>query len=164
MLVEPNSEPRDGQTTATRPVPARSNGSPPAPSTELQLLEPSPRDGGPTKSLAGPNPSPGKAGYALLQTNDFARQLADLPRRESDRISKKLVDLESTPLRNTTLLYPPFRGRRRFRVGDYRVIFTICEECRKDGFQEDVGCGGCPGTPDRTVTLRAVRIRGNAYD
>jgi mRNA-degrading endonuclease RelE of RelBE toxin-antitoxin system len=108
--------------------------------------------------------SPVATEYELFSTMTFDGQLDGLQERDRERIRRKVLDLARYPYRNTLLLRPPHEGKRRFRVGDYRVLFTICGECRQSGFQLAVKCEGCPGRADKTVTLREVAHRSRVYD
>ncbi len=102
--------------------------------------------------------------FILFETETFREQLDEYQSGEQPRIEHKLEDLERDPYRKTIKLEAPFLGHRRFRIGDDRVVFTVCEECRKHSHQAHVKCEGCPGKPGNIVTLRFVGGRGSIYD
>lgn len=51
----------------------------------------------------------------------------NLKQRIEDGINKLLED----PYHNTEFGKGLWRGKRKLRVGDYRIAFIICEECQK---------------------------------
>ena len=66
--------------------------------------------------------------YKLAIKKSVARDLRKLEPDQADRILKKIeVDLPEKADR-FPLLKGKFAGLRRFRVGDYRVIYTLIED------------------------------------
>lgn len=65
--------------------------------------------------------------YELQWTIDAMRDLHILDSKTSDRITKKVswFAKQSSPLRHAQPLVGVYKGRYRFRVGDYRVLFKI---------------------------------------
>ena len=66
--------------------------------------------------------------YKLAFKKSVARDLKKIEPDQADRILKKIeVDLPEKADR-FPLLKGKFAGLRRFRVGDYRVIYTLIED------------------------------------
>jgi mRNA interferase RelE/StbE len=63
--------------------------------------------------------------YHTLFTPEARDELRKIPRENALRILAKLTELESDPLgfKTTALVSQP--DRRRLRVGDYRIIYTM---------------------------------------
>ncbi len=68
------------------------------------------------------------------------------------------------PYHNTELLQgKQLKGRRRARIGNHRITFVICEECRKNQWREIFQCSDCKDKPNRFIRLIQVGHRGNVY-
>ncbi len=98
-----------------------------------------------------------------------------LPRFERDlerygslreRIYKTVNQIAADPYARTERLgHPPgalnLKGCRSARVGrNFRIIFVICADCRKE--PECLYCF-CEGLPDRAIVLLTVRPHDKAY-
>lgn len=66
--------------------------------------------------------------YKIAFKKSVARDLKKLDRDEADRILKKIE--QDLPEKADTFpsLTGKFKGLRKFRIGDYRVIYTIIED------------------------------------
>jgi mRNA-degrading endonuclease RelE of RelBE toxin-antitoxin system len=104
--------------------------------------------------------------FVLYETEPFGRDLAQIHPPDAERIRRKIWEYlpENAVSKAAGYLRGAFRQYRRLRVGDYRVMFTVCYECRQKTFQDEVGCKSCPGKPGNSVVLQFVRKRGAAYD
>jgi len=51
-----------------------------------------------------------------------------------DRIIKKIDEICGNPYGTSERLAGPLKDKRKTRIGTYRIVFTICEECRKEQF------------------------------
>jgi len=63
--------------------------------------------------------------YKLTYTERSLKDIPKLDRVVRKRISKKLLTFQEDPIRLSEPLKESKFGRRRFRVGDYRIIFDI---------------------------------------
>jgi mRNA interferase RelE/StbE len=63
--------------------------------------------------------------YRTVFTPEARDELRKIPRENALRILAKLTELESDPLgfKTTAMVSQP--ERRRLRVGDYRIIYTV---------------------------------------
>jgi mRNA-degrading endonuclease RelE of RelBE toxin-antitoxin system len=83
-----------------------------------------------------------------------------------ERIKRQVQRVLVNPYQNTELLCDPsgklnLRGYRSVRVGrNFRVIFVICEECRR---VPDCQFCFCEGLPDKTVVFLTVGPHERAY-
>jgi mRNA interferase RelE/StbE len=68
---------------------------------------------------------PGARAYRTVFRPEARSELRKIPRAAALRILAKLTELETDPLgfHSTALVSQP--DRRRLRVGDYRVIYTL---------------------------------------
>lgn len=63
--------------------------------------------------------------YRLTYTQRSLKDIAKLDRIVKKRIAAKLLNFEKDPLKFSEPLKESKFGKRRFRVGDYRVTFDI---------------------------------------
>ena len=55
-----------------------------------------------------------------------------------------------------------WRGKRKKRVGDDRITFVVCKQCRDLGHQGFNQCSDCDDTPDETVIFVSI-IESHKY-
>lgn len=83
-----------------------------------------------------------------------------------ERIKRRVQRVLVNPYQNTELLSDPsgklnLRGCRSVRVGrNFRIVFVICEECRR---VPDCQFCFCEGLPDKTVVFLTVGPHEGAY-
>jgi len=102
--------------------------------------------------------------YVIFKTENFEKRLGKIDNVNQERILKDIQNkLVVNPVHNTKFLQGSmFKGKRSFRVGDYRVIFTICGECKKLGHNRHNGCEG-KNHPDNQIILWDVEHRKEDY-
>jgi len=102
--------------------------------------------------------------YVPYQTDRFAKSLSKLDKPIRTRVIKA-IDEEITvePYRSDPLAYS-LKGKREYRVGDYRIIFAICEECRAKRFERFNGCSDCKRHGRNDLILFDVGHRGRILD
>ena len=66
--------------------------------------------------------------YRLTYTRRSIKDIAKLDRIVKKRIAKRLLDFEKEPFKLSEHLKDYKFGKRRFRIGDYRVTFDIEDE------------------------------------
>ncbi|MGA2973102.1 MAG: hypothetical protein ABSE39_10870 [Candidatus Bathyarchaeia archaeon] len=102
--------------------------------------------------------------YRLLKTKRFKKDFKLLDKPIAERIDKALDDLIiGNPYKETGPLQGPFRCKRKFRKGKYRVILTICEECMNKGDCRIVN--GCQGSKHsrNDIILLWIDLREDVY-
>ena len=66
--------------------------------------------------------------YKIAFKKSVARDLKKIDRAQADRILKKIEEDLPEKADRFPSLTGKFAGLRKFRIGDYRVIFTIVED------------------------------------
>lgn len=66
--------------------------------------------------------------YNITFKKSVAKDLKKISRSESDRILKKLTTELSVKADQLPELQGRFAGLRKYRVGDYRIIYTIIDD------------------------------------
>lgn len=66
--------------------------------------------------------------YKIAFKKSVARDLKKIDRAQADRILRKIEDELPTKADTFPVLTGKFSGLRKFRVGDYRVIYSIISD------------------------------------
>jgi len=81
-------------------------------------------------------------------TKTFEKALKkEVPKNHLQRIKDGIQKLVEDPYHNTEFAKGRWRGKRKLRVGDYRIVFVICEECQKEGHNTFNQCDGLGHQP-----------------
>jgi mRNA-degrading endonuclease RelE of RelBE toxin-antitoxin system len=85
-------------------------------------------------------------------TDKFDKQLRKLgdPIRVK-RIRQKVDEIIEFPYRNIRFGVGRWRGKREERVGDDRLMFAVCEQCRKEKHQSYNNCDNCENIANNSV-------------
>ena len=67
-------------------------------------------------------------GYKIVFKKSVSRDLRKIDKVKVDRILKRIQEYLPEKADRLPVLTGKFAGLRKFRVGDYRVIFTIIED------------------------------------
>jgi mRNA-degrading endonuclease RelE of RelBE toxin-antitoxin system len=85
-------------------------------------------------------------------TEKFDKQLKKLGDKvRIRRINAKVDEILEFPYRNIDFGVGRWRGKRKERVGDDRIFFAICAQCRKERHQINNNCHNCESIPDNTI-------------
>jgi mRNA-degrading endonuclease RelE of RelBE toxin-antitoxin system len=103
--------------------------------------------------------------YEKRFTRTFERQLPKLrDKTRIERIQKRVDQIIANPYANIDYGKGEWRGKRKDRVGGDRIIFTICEQCRKEHHQEYNNCIDCNTTPDNNLQSNEKVICSHIFD
>lgn len=67
-------------------------------------------------------------GYKIVFKKSVSRDLRKIDKVKVDRILKRIQEYLPEKADRLSVLTGKFAGLRKFRVGDYRIIFTIIED------------------------------------
>ena len=85
-------------------------------------------------------------------TEKFEKQLRKLRDKiRKKRINQKVDEILASTYRNIRFGAGRWRGKREERIGDDRIFFAICEQCRKEKHKVYNNCHNCKNIPDKTV-------------
>ncbi len=103
--------------------------------------------------------------YKCRKTAEFEKAFRKLDMSVQKMLGKTVEEVLSTqPYESKRLVSAELRGRRSLRKGDYRIIFAVCEECRK--LQESYlnNCKTCNKHETNAVMLFTCGHRKHIYD
>ena len=106
--------------------------------------------------------------YAAYFSDDFRKHLDKLTKKNitlKDRILSKIEEMMNNPFRNSEELIGKFKGKRRVYVGKagYRLIYSICEECREKHYETFNSCLDCQKRNNNSVVFFDVLHRSKVY-
>ena len=104
-------------------------------------------------------------GYVVFRTREFEKDLRKLGKTPiRPLVEQGTKKLQVNPYHNTYHLEGPFSYYRVLRIGDYRLYFAACQECRALGQQSLFGCTDCSEKKNNSVVQFRMRHRSIAYD
>lgn len=95
--------------------------------------------------------------YELRQNDLWVNTTKDLSSNMKKRVNDKVLNhIQPNPY-NSEYLSFELEGLRSYTkmISDNRIVFAICEECRKNGFQDANNCFDCENIVDKTIMLFA---------
>lgn len=95
--------------------------------------------------------------YEVKYTHTFEKKIQNM---DKSRIEKAIVRLAQNPFHNTEFAKGIWRGKRKYRVGDLRIMFVVCDECYRKGHQRFNQCEDC--SPKKLIFI-ADLITGHEY-
>lgn len=87
-----------------------------------------------------------------------------LSKRDRNLVMKKLERFQDDPQHFSTFLKGTMAGKREVKVrGDFRVILTMCKECRQLGHSVKIGCADCDQHGDDDVIIFNMGTHKEVY-
>lgn len=105
--------------------------------------------------------------YVSYFSDDFKKHLKKLTKRDSNlkqRILKKVEEMQNDPFRNSKEYIADLKGKRKMRVGDYRLIYAVCKDCRAKEYEKINNCHKCESKKEDSIVYFDVIHRPHGYD
>lgn len=103
--------------------------------------------------------------YTLNKTDTFVKSFRKLDGNVQEMLDKTVRDaLSMEPFKTKRLVSPELKGKRSLRKGDFRIIFSICQECRKLGETRINNCTDCQMHEENNIIIFDCRRRKHAYE
>jgi len=103
--------------------------------------------------------------YQDSYTPTFEKQLAAIENKDkirAKRIREAMNEIRADPYHKIDFGKGQYRGKRKYDAGKDRVLFVVCEQCRKDGHTSINQCSDCHETKDETIVW-AMIVEGHKY-
>lgn len=96
--------------------------------------------------------------YFLRQNDLWVETSSHLSNKMKKIVDDKVINNIKLKPYNSEYLRLDLEGLRSYNKlkSGYRIIFAICEECRKNSFEEANNCMDCDNIDDNTIMLFAV--------
>ena len=102
--------------------------------------------------------------YRCFKTDEFDDSFRKLDSKVQRRIDKAIKEiLFYRPYETKCLVSLELKGKRVLRVGNYRLIFAVCEECRKLNYERLNGCKDCKKHGVDDIIMFTCTHRKHAY-
>ena len=105
--------------------------------------------------------------YVPYFSDDFEKHLKKLTKRDNNlkkRILGKVEEMKNDPYRNSKEYIADLKGKRKMRVGAYRLVYAVCEDCRAKGYEVLNQCFECESKKDNSIVYFDVIHRPHGYD
>lgn len=107
--------------------------------------------------------------YDAFFTHDFDKHFKKFAKRDpilEKRVREKIKEMQnSDPLRNSIELQGDFKGKRRVRIGEHRLIYEACCDCRGKGYEKFNRCVECKSRTDDSIVYFDILHRSSyEYD
>jgi len=103
--------------------------------------------------------------YEAVYLPVFQDQLQELKQKDrvrAKRIQNAVEEILGHPYQNMDFGKGRWRGKRKYYVGNDRIMFVVCGQCRKLGHKRFNQCSDCASTKDETVLFVSI-IQGHEY-
>lgn len=103
--------------------------------------------------------------YEIYQTKELKKKLKKIKNPHINRIIKRISKLSTDPYHEGKRLKGGnVKGLRSHREGDIRIIYSICEECRINNFNEIRNCVDCESLPTNALKVFDADFRKDVYE
>ena len=104
--------------------------------------------------------------YEARFTKQFEKIINSTKKKDITRVRAVKAGVDKIlehPELNDGPLKGPLAGKRKLRVGDFRIVFAMCAECRETGHIHMNDCEFCCEASDRTIVFFDAQLRRKAY-
>ena len=103
--------------------------------------------------------------FEIYQTKELKKKLTKIKNPHINRIIKGISKLSTDPYnKGKRLKGGNVKGLRSHREGDIRIIYSICEECRRNNFNDIRNCVDCESLPANALKVFDADFRKGVYD
>jgi len=94
------------------------------------------------------------------------KQFEKLDRSRKTAVDTKIQDIKLDYEAYSKMLHANLVGLRSAHAGNDRIVFAVCQECRREGWEHHnmIRCGGCEDKDDDTILILAIGHRKKIYD
>lgn len=104
--------------------------------------------------------------YSIHVVEHVGKKLRKMKNRDPAlyrRVEDAIRELARNPRSLSVFLKGEFKGKRKFRKGRIRIVFAICEECRRLGHLQINQCVDCDEIPSNAIKIFDIGLRGQIY-
>jgi mRNA-degrading endonuclease RelE of RelBE toxin-antitoxin system len=105
--------------------------------------------------------------YVPYFTDDFDKHFKKLTKKDNSlrhRILAKIDEMKKELPRNPIEYIGDLKGKWKMRVGDYRLLYAYCKDCRAKGYERLNECLECKSKDDTSIVYFDVIHRSDGYD
>jgi mRNA-degrading endonuclease RelE of RelBE toxin-antitoxin system len=105
--------------------------------------------------------------YNAFFSDDFADHFRKLTKKDGvlkERLQSKIEEMKIEKPRNPIEYIADLKGKWKMRVGDYRMLYAYCEDCKQKRYERFNQCFDCDTKNDSPIVFFDVLHRSKAYD
>ena len=105
--------------------------------------------------------------YEPRFTKQFEKIINSTKKKDIERVRTAKAGVDKIlhhPELNDGPLRGDLAGKRKLRLGNFRIVFAMCGECRQTEHIQANDCEFCDETNDRTIVFFDVDLRRKAYE
>jgi mRNA-degrading endonuclease RelE of RelBE toxin-antitoxin system len=104
--------------------------------------------------------------YEAHFSDDFNEHFKKLTKKDAvlkERLRKRIKEMKIAKPNNLEYLFD-LKGKWKERVGDYRMPYAYCEDCRQKGYERLNQCTNCGSINPDSVVFFDVFHRDKGYE
>ena len=105
--------------------------------------------------------------YDAFFSDDFVDHFKKLTKKDEtlkERLQSRIEEMKTEKPRNPIEYVADLKGKWKMRVGDYRMIYAYCEDCKQKRHERLNQCLDCSAKNDNVIVFFDVLHRSKAYD
>jgi len=105
--------------------------------------------------------------YESYFTDDFRKNFKKLTKKDGklkEHLKSRIEELKAEKPQNLVQYIADLKGKWKMRVGNYRVPFAYCEDCRDNNYEHLNQCMDCDSKNNNAIVFFDVFHRSKGYD
>lgn len=104
--------------------------------------------------------------FVQFRSELFVKNFNKLTKKDTllkKRLEALITEMVQSHPSDHCCLVGEYKGKWRTRLGDYRIVYAYCKECRANSFVRHNLCYDCGNRDDDALMLFDVVLRSKAY-
>lgn len=105
--------------------------------------------------------------YDAYFSDDFNEHFKKLTKKDAalrERLKEKIEEMKLEKPRNSIEYIADLKGKWKMRVGDYRMLYAYCEDCKLKRYERLNQCHDCQAKDNNAIVFFDVFHRSKGYD
>ncbi len=105
--------------------------------------------------------------YDAYFSDDFEKHFRKLTKRDGNlrnRLLSKIEEMKTEPPIRSIEYIGDLKGKWKMRVGDYRLLYAYCEDCKAKHYEKFNQCLDCETKDNDSIVYFDVIHREDGYD
>lgn len=98
----------------------------------------------------------------VFQSELFRVQLKGIPRKDREDIIYNLKHIDKDDVKRRKYLKAELKHFKKYRTGDYRILFSYCAECYNK-YQKEFNCSICDKNFLERIVVHSIDKRPKLY-
>jgi mRNA-degrading endonuclease RelE of RelBE toxin-antitoxin system len=105
--------------------------------------------------------------YVPHFTEYFDKHFRKLTKKDNNlrqKILAEIDEMKKEPPRHPIEYLYDLKGKWKMKLGDYRLLYAYCKDCRTKSYERLNRCVGCDSKDDNAIVYFDVIHRSDGYD